>query len=162
MNGKASVERTPPARLVPLTPELLAFAVALERDPLAAEMAEGESFARRALLPTLSFAMIRGGYVLGAGGLVPQWPGRAEAWLLVSRHARPRDIAHGTRQARVFFDKRQRQPAFRRIEAFIRADRVWNRSFADALGFVHEGRLIAWAPDGADYDLYARVAKERP
>jgi hypothetical protein len=67
--------------IVSLTPELLKFAVAGERDPLAAEMAEGDAFAARAVNPW-AYALLGRERVLAAGsksrrcstGSLSRWP----------------------------------------------------------------------------------------
>lgn len=154
------ISRTRPAtapRLVPLTPELLAWAVLEERDPLAAEMAEGQAVARR-LLNQWGFALIGRGHVLAAAGLVPRHAGRAECWLLVGREARPRDLVPELRRARLTLDKRQRDPFFRRLEAYVQWAPAWREPFMAALGFSLDGFLEAWDPAGRDYGLYSRVA----
>src|SRR5882672_8679542 len=98
-------------RIVPLSRALLAMAVALERDEIMAEMASGEAFAARALAAQdLSVAVIRDGYLIGAGGLVLHWLGRAEAWALVSANADARDVTAAVRLARGWLDYRQRNP----------------------------------------------------
>jgi len=156
-----SARARPEARLVPLTRPILDIAVELERDPLTSEMATGEPFADRALHGGPSWACLCDGDLIGAGGLICHWPGRAEAWLLVSRNARPREIAAGLALARDTIDKRQRDPTFRRIEAFVRDDALWRVAFMEALGFHHEaGPLIAWGPDATDFHLYVRFREE--
>ncbi len=146
-------------RLVPLTPELYRFAVLEERDPLTAEMAEAPHV-EQVRVNAWAGALLGQGRVIGAGGLVPVWTGRATCWLLVSREARARDIVAGLRRARQWLDKRQRDPFFRRIEAEVRWDAPWRASFMAALGFALEGRMRRWDPLGRDYGLYARVALE--
>ena len=147
--------------LVPLTRALLDQVAQLGTDPLAAEIAEraGESYARHVLQPGLCFAALDGGYLLGAGGLVPLWHGRAEAWMQVTHLAERRHLAWATRAIAEFFAKRQRDPAFARIEIYIRADAPWRESFAGALGVTEaHGPMRRWDVLGRDYFLYARVA----
>jgi hypothetical protein len=48
---------------------------------------------------------------------------------------------------------------FRRIEMHIAIDIRGSGNFAKALGFTFEGRCAAYAPDGRDFDLYARVRR---
>ncbi|HEY2068280.1 MAG TPA: hypothetical protein VGG48_01900 [Rhizomicrobium sp.] len=147
-------------RLVPLDDTLLRIAIALERDQLAARFTN--LYERRALLaPDRSFAFVDGGELLGAGGLVPVWPGRAEGWLLVSRLARPRQVVAGVRAARAWLDRKLRDPDYARIEFYIRADAPWRESFARALGCAEQGaKLRRWGLDGADYVLHARISEE--
>lgn len=145
-------------RLVPLDRFLLAQLVREERDPVTAEMASGEVFAQRALaIRGLSYALLDGGTLVAGGGLVPMWPGRAEAWQLTSTLARPRQLALGVKMARRILDARQRDPAFRRIEMFVRCRQAWACSFILGLGFVLEGRLKRWDPRGDDVWLCSRV-----
>lgn len=136
--------------LLPLTDTLLAMATDASR--------ERATIAPRAV-NQWGYALCGRGHVLAAGGLVPIWPGRAVAWLLVGREARPRDLVPALRHARAVMDKRQRDPMFRRIEAFVRADAPWRESFVKALGMTDEQQLLGQhGPDGADYFLCARIA----
>jgi hypothetical protein len=100
---------------------------------------------------------VRGGNLIAAGGIVPHWPGRGEAWALVSSTAEPRDLAPAIRLARAWLDQRQRNPMFNRLEAYVRNGAPWRASFMRGLGFEPEGLLTAWGPDGSDFAIYARV-----
>ncbi|HEV2186382.1 MAG TPA: hypothetical protein VGR70_04200 [Stellaceae bacterium] len=143
--------------IVPLHPELHRLAVLEERDALLAERSEGPAAEARHC-NRWGYALLGRGHVLAAGGLVPLWAGRAEAWLLVSRYASPRDLVPALRHARDVLDKRQRDPFFRRIEINVRWEAPWRESFVSALGFELEAIMDSWGPDGADYGLYARIA----
>jgi hypothetical protein len=144
-------------RLVPLDHFLLDQLLHLERDPMTAEMSAGPRFAQRVLPSGLSYALLDGGDLIGGGGLVQMWPGRAEAWQLTSRFARPRQLVAAAHFAARQMDERQRDPAFRRIEAFVRVGSTWALSFIAALGFVREGLLDAWDPAGRAVWICARV-----
>lgn len=144
-------------RIVPLYPELHRFAVLEERDPLLAERNEGEAAELRHC-NQWGYALIGRGRVLAAGGLVPLWAGRAEAWLMVSRFATPRDLVPALRHAKSVMDKRQRDPFFARIEIHVRWDAPWRESFAAALGFTLEAHLRCWGPGQTDFGLYSRIA----
>lgn len=149
------------ARIVPLTPQLLSTLVETERDPLISEFARAPEFAARVLARVgLSFAMLDGGYVVAGGGIIPHWHGRAEGWWLVSTFARPRHLTAAARVTCDFLDRRQRSPAFRRIEACVRAGERWSDSFIAALGFTEKSLMRAWDQAGRDYWLCARVAPE--
>lgn len=145
------------SRLVPLDPLLLSLAVAQERDCVTAAFAAAPGYVAQALSGP-AFALLDGGDLIGAGGLVPHWRGRAEGWWLTGQCARPRHLVRAVRLAREFLDASQCDPAFRRIEIFIRAGEPWASSFARALGFTCEGRLQAWDPAGRDMVLFARIA----
>ena len=146
-------------RYVPLEPSLLRMALAAGADPIMAKMTIAASFTERALGGP-GWIALRGGHVLGAGGIVPWWPGRAEAWLVTTVFARPRDIAHGLEVARDFLAEAQRQPEFQRIEAWLRAGP--DVAMGRALGLAREGRARAWWPGGDDAVLYARVRDGLP
>ena len=148
-------------RFVPLTAELLDWAIASHTDPTTAELwASSPDYHRRALaVPTLCYAMLGDGLVLGAGGVVFHWHGRAEAWWLVSRHATSRDLTKAVRFSRRFLDDRQRNPALRRVEMWVNAEQPWVRSFAEALGFRREGLALGWGIHGEDHFLFAKVTE---
>lgn len=150
-------------RLIPMDRFLLDRLVAEERDPLTAEFCASEPFARRVLaLPGLAFALLDGADLVAGAGLVPMWHGRAEAWQLTSRHARPRQLVAAARIARTVLDKRQCDPAFRRIEIYVRAGAQWCASFIAALGFEREGLLKRWDAAGRDMWICARVREASP
>lgn len=144
--------------LVPLTLALLQMALALDRAPLAhANLLE---YSARVLRPGLAYALVEDGYLYGCGGLIPSWPGRAEAWLAVTKLAQPRHIVRGVRMARAWLEQKQREPDFARVEFFIGASQPWRENFARALDLDETPiALKAWGPDGADYFLYARVRR---
>lgn len=142
-------------RLVPLTPELLRLLPL--RDPRASRwMSDG--YVRAVAIPGLSFAALDGGYIHGAGGLVPIWPGRAIAWMLAGVFARPRHFLRGAAFTRAWLDEMQARPEFRRIECHVLARFEPGLRFAEALGFVRETPpLEAWDPDGNDHIQFKRM-----
>lgn len=147
-------------RIVPLDRHLLSRVVENERDPLTAEMCGGPLFADRAMLEAsygLAFALIDGADVPVAGGLRTHWHGRVEGWWLVSSTARRRHLVYAARWSRVFMDRRQRDPAYRRIEVSVLAGQAWSESFTHSMGFQCEGHHRAWDPCGRDYRSFARV-----
>lgn len=153
-------DRASPTRIVPMDRHLLGRLVESERDPLTAEMSSGTHYADRVMVAAshgLAFAMLDGGEVPVGGGLMMLWPGRAEGWWLVSREARPRHLALAARASARLLDRRQRDPAFRRIECFVRSGERWSTRFAEAMGFRQEGFHRAWDPAGRDYRCFARV-----
>ena len=146
------------SRIVPLTPELLAGAVLEERDPLTLRQAAHPAWPAQFLAPgTVSGALIGDGRVLAAGGLIPQVPGRALAWLMLSAAARRGERVLALRQVQTVLAERHADPAFRRIEMFVRAAEPWCGSFGQLMGFEREGLLRAWDELGRDYVLFARV-----
>ena len=145
-------------RLVKLDALLLEIAIEAERDPVTAARAADEHYKTQALTPPASaYAVLDRDVLVAAGGFLIHWKGRAEAWSLISRHARPRQLVKAVRMARIVIDECQRDGAFRRVEMLVRAECPWALSFAQALGFAAEGRLHAWDPLGRDMLLFARI-----
>ena len=147
------------SRIVKLTPELLRVVAAFERDPLISEMFADKSYAEFAC-NDWAYALLKGADVLAAAGLILRCIGRAEAWLLVSKEARMRDLVPAVRTARRMMDDRQRRPMFRRIECHVREAAPWRKTFMAALGFTLEGVHPAWDELGRTYCSYGRIAKE--
>ena len=143
-------------KLIKLDSALLETAIACERDAVAAEFARTPSYGQIVLSGPAAYAVLDGETLVAAGGLILHWQGRAEAWSLVSRYARPRQLVRAVRMTRVVLDEVQRDSAFRRIEMVVRCE-AFARSFAAALGFAEEARLKAWDPLGRDAYLFARV-----
>ena len=150
-----------PPRFVKLTAELLAWALAEE--PQAEDMLQAwgvNSVTLQLALhpPNVGEALIGRGRVLVAGGLIRYWPGRAEAWMLRSPFATPRDLVQATRHMCGVMDALQLQPEWRRIEVNVLAAAPWREAFAKALGCTSEGLMPAWDPSGRDFVRYGRVA----
>lgn len=120
-----------PALLVPLTRSLFDQACHLSRT------GKGRNLGRHALNPGMAVALVRGSDVLGAGGIA-LYSGRLQAWMLVSRDARKRDIVAGVRLARRWLDNKARD--LRCVEIYIAAESPWRKSFAQALGLKDAGR----------------------
>lgn len=144
-------------RLVAMDAVLLQRLLDEERDPVVRDYCTPENFISRVLIDGLSFALLEGEMLVAGAGVVPLWPGRAEAWQLTSRHARPRQLVAGARIAAAFMDRLQADPAFRRIEIYVRDGARWCGSFVAALGFAREGLLRHWDPAGRDTWICSRV-----
>ncbi len=142
-------------RFVGLTPELLRLLPL--RDPRAAGWMSSDYIAA-ATVPGMGFAALDGGYVLGAGGLVRFWHGRALAWMLPGRFAELRHIREAARFARRWLDGMQRAPEFRRIECHVLAGFRPGMRFVRELGFTAEATLEAWDADGNDHVQFKRIA----
>lgn len=140
-------------RFIPLDPALLA-AIA-PRDPGMIGMLDDPGAATRAC--ALGWGMIDGGYTIGGGGVLPQWRGRAIAWLAPSIFARPRHLAIAARFAVKWFDTLQEHDEFRRIEAVVPLTDMRRCRFLSRLGFLPEGPKWRYGPDGLDYYEYSRV-----
>lgn len=102
-----------------------------------------------------AYAAVVGGQVVACAGVIPQWPGRAVAWALIGKEAGPHFI--GIHRA---VQRALDMHAFRRIETGVVCDFEEGHRWAKMLGFVREGRMRAYTPDGRDCDLYALVREE--
>ena len=139
----------PRISFVPLTPELYAFLPNV--DPTVARVPSP-------LLFTHGWAMLEGGYVLGAGGIIPIWPGRGLGWMLFAPDTRRRPIALAARFARGFIAHLLEAGIFDRIEATALAAKTMNCRYLARLGLDEPPvRLRRYGPDGADHVLYARI-----
>lgn len=144
--------------VLPMTEGLLRQLVALERDRDTSELCAYPAFADRVMRgPGIRYAVVESGEPLVGFGLMQIWPGRAEAWQLTSRHARPRQLVKAARIEQKILDAMQTDPGFRRIEMFVHCHCAWAVSFIKALGFEIKCRMDKWDPRGRDVWFCERV-----
>ncbi|MCX4154998.1 MULTISPECIES: hypothetical protein [Paraburkholderia] len=106
-----------------------------------------------ALSKTDAFTGFINGRIVGCAGFIPQWEGRAVCWALVARTVTKRDWVEIDRAVRRAIEMRHEH----RLEATCDTDFPGGHTWLRHLGFVREGTLKAYTPDGRDNDLYARV-----
>ena len=95
------------------------------------------------------------GVCLAAAGFIPQWPGRATCWALLSRHAGKGMVAIARRMA-AEVEMYNRHCV--RVEMQVRHDFEQGHKLARMLGFeVETLHAPKFFPDGAGATLYARV-----
>ncbi len=89
-------------------------------------------------------------------GVVPFYPGVAEAWMLrgelVTRHGRA--VAVG---ARTFFDEIGHTMGLWRCQIGVQSSNIRATKFARFLKFEHEGILRRFGPEGSDFQMMARL-----
>lgn len=109
-------------------------------------------YARALDIPGKAFAAVEGDQVLACAGIIPMWEGRAEAWALLAADLKPHflGIHYATKR---FLNA----CGMRRIEAAVDAQFGCARGWVEALGFIYEGPLAKYTPDGRDCLRYARV-----
>lgn len=95
------------------------------------------------------------GHVIACAGVIPQWPGRAIAWALMSPMA-GKCFRRIHRSVSAFLDYNIRE-RFHRIEATVDVDFDRAHKWMRMLGFEREGVMKKYRPDGMDQVLYARV-----
>lgn len=91
-------------------------------------------------------------------GIIPIWPGLAEAWMIPDR-----DISCVAvplcRVSRQFFNHCETTMALRRIQITVRSSNVRAVEWAKFLYFEPEATLTAFGPDGEDYLMMRRLKK---
>lgn len=98
------------------------------------------------------YSAVAGDEVIASAGFYPQWDGRAIVWALVSANAG----RHFVKLHRAVLRSFEIHP-FRRVETCVLAGFAEGCRWAEMLGFEREGFMRAYAPDGSDFHLYARV-----
>ena len=96
--------------------------------------------------------------VMAAGVYIP-WPGIGEAWM----HLSPWFYSHvktAYRETREILHSIIVNKKLRRVQCPIHAGMEKNMNFVEHLGFTIEGIMHRWGPEGADYLMYAVVARD--
>ena len=100
-----------------------------------------------------SYTAFEGASAVAAAGIVPMWQGRAMAWAFISAVG-PHKFLRVHRAVKHFLDG----CFIQRIEMTVDSDFTQGHRWARMLGFNLEAeRMQAYAPDGHDCALYARV-----
>jgi hypothetical protein len=101
-----------------------------------------------------AFSALDDGRVLGCAGIIEHWPGRGVAWAMLAADIGTRFVAVH-RAARRHLE----HEAPRRLEIAVERDFAVGRRWALLLGFEREtpDGMRGYGPDGATYDLYARI-----
>jgi RimJ/RimL family protein N-acetyltransferase len=111
--------------------------------------------------PNLALVMFDGTQIMGAGGLVHIWQGRAIAWFLPGLNMGQRHFGWALARCKREL-VRAADAGLRRVECTVRCGNEAGLRFANRLGFIWEGTMHAFSPTGADHELVARVrASER-
>lgn len=94
--------------------------------------------------------------VIGCGGVHEFWPGVGEGWAVfcVRIGEFKRELL---RYSREYLDVIMDEGNFRRVQATAQAAWPEACSFLERLGFVREGTLRGYGPEGEDHIMYARV-----
>lgn len=92
------------------------------------------------------------GGVIACGGLLPQWEGRALAWMLVSEYAGPHFPAIHKHVKKFLVHS-----PYRRIEAHVDVGFEQGIRWMRLLGFELEAYKRAFRPDGADMLEFVRI-----
>lgn len=105
-----------------------------------------------------SYTGFWGERMLGFAGLALQWPGRATGWAILGPYVGASQLLAITRNARARMEEIQREDRYRRIEAHVVTGFEAGHRWATRLGFVFEGVMRRFDPEGRDHVLYARIS----
>jgi hypothetical protein len=139
-------------RIEPFTPEHLHQLVLQPSQAILQPQLVAPAYGEMLAKSGPAYSALDGDEVLACLGVIPQWEGRAVAWGLVGRAA-GRNFRSIHRGVSRFLDT----CGFRRIETAVATHFEQGHRWAQLLGFKNEGTMSGYAPDGSDYDLYARV-----
>ena len=117
---------------------------------------DDDKHAKNILENSTAFSMIEDGVVLGSGGILPQWPGVGQWWLMVGSGARRRPRAL-LRVCNDILERTRVKGRFHRFQVYVDPAEPRHIRFVEALGFTFEGRLVKHTVDGKDHLLYART-----
>ncbi len=88
-------------------------------------------------------------------GLVEIWPGVAQAWLVASDACRAKPL-YMTKMAAHFFDISEISERLHRMQITVKTSDKRAEKWALHLGFVKEGVMSKYGPDGSDHYIMAR------
>jgi hypothetical protein len=91
-----------------------------------------------------------------AGGIVPLWPGVAEAWMLISKYVNQYPLSVYKSVSSVMLDIIEKMELFR-VQTVIKEDDKTAIRWIERLGYTREGLLRQFGPDRQDYFIYGRV-----
>ena len=89
-------------------------------------------------------------------GLMMLWDGNADVWTVTSKKVQNSPVAFHRTVLRLL-NSYQDGLKLRRISAGTPSNFVDGCKWLETLGFVKEGKMIKYGPDGQDWWLYARL-----
>ncbi len=95
--------------------------------------------------------------VIAIAGIIPQWPGRAVAWAVLSSGMSTAEFVRVSRAIIHGLDYYQEVKKFYRIETNVYEEFPQGHRWARRLGFEPEGLMREYRP-GEDHRMYARIA----
>lgn len=103
-----------------------------------------------------AFSLVAGGRIVACFGVVPPWPGMAEAWLATGPGLKPY-AAPFTYAARQFIHIAALSLGLRRVQIHVHTANVPHVKWARAARFKVEAELLNYLPDGGSVLLMARL-----
>jgi RimJ/RimL family protein N-acetyltransferase len=98
------------------------------------------------------------GEPIAIGGLVIYWPGVGESWLILSKKANDHKTEI-TRCIRRIVKQFVTENKLHRLQVNVRTDFPQARKLVEHLGFVYEGTLKRYTPNGVDCWMFAKTRK---
>lgn len=95
--------------------------------------------------------------ILAVVGLIDLRPGFAEVWSITSEEIRLAPIGFH-KLALALLRHYQKSLGLQRIQISVKEDYLEGAKWAESLGFVREGVMRRYDPDGSNHILYARVS----
>jgi hypothetical protein len=97
-----------------------------------------------------ALALLDGGRIVAAGGLLPIWAGRGLCWFMPSIWMELRHYARVLHRCRRELVRLQAE-GFRRIDCTVGTTKAPAIRWAERLGFKCEGTLLRYGPSGEDH-----------
>lgn len=104
-----------------------------------------------------AWTALDGDVMLCIGGVIPAWHGRATTWTLLSCQVNRRNFLPLHRDILSILDTLQIDSRFRRLETTVLAGWPPAKRWIESLGFLMEGILRSYCPQGRRHLLYARI-----
>ena len=110
--------------------------------------------------PETSYAGLVDGKIIAVGGVVLFWDGVGEAWLILTKDILDYKLT-AYRHIREMVGLAIKHFKLRRLQITVRTDFERAVKMAEKIGFVREGLMIGYCPDGCDAYIYAMVKNEK-
>lgn len=94
--------------------------------------------------------------ILAIAGVVEKWVGVGEAWMVPGERLREMPLS-GARLTKRHLDILRQTHGFWRLQINVHVENELALRFAKWLGFVMEGEMIKYGPDGKNYYRMARL-----
>lgn len=102
----------------------------------------------------VAFTAVGDGKVIACAGIITFWPGRAQAWALMSKDAGPYAVK-GVAAMRRFLELHK----VRRMEMTVAHNFDEGHRLAHLLGFKWESYMPCYGINGANEDMYVRIER---
>jgi hypothetical protein len=105
---------------------------------------------------SLCFGFALEGKLMGVAGAYRSWPGSSQAWAIFDSAVDAYPIAI-TKTCLSLIEYAKKEHSLHRLSLTVRSGFEKGHAFAKSLGFIQEGEMRKYLPDGGDAKLYARL-----